>query len=320
MPDDEIVTEQEETEEVDPNEAQDAFDEDEEKEEEKEKDEKKEPEENDEEKSGEGDEKEEEEEEEKPQTAKDLIDKRLESIEDEEEPEEEGEEEKPEKKDETKPDVKVFTKEEVKDRLALISNDELPGELTIGNDTIDLKAYAEAYPDEFATMKVVSAFMAEKAVEKALSSLEYAKPGETDEKIAQVSQSVLQLSFDSKVAQAVDKEGNLRHPDYYNIVYGAGKEDFHKWVGGQSKKVQKLATSLDPDDGLLLLDFYKEDTAKSKSKALKDKSAKDKEKYDALHEDKTRGRKTIKREPADKVPKTEEEAKAIAKAAFEEDD
>jgi len=231
--------------------------------------------------------------EEKDLSAKEKLDKHLESIKDEEgeEKEEEPEkkvekEEKVEKKEEKKEKEDKplkLTKELISERLKLISSDDLPGEVIVGDETINLQQYAKDYPDDYSAIRVLSSLVAEKMIEKALDGVSSVKPEDFDEKIGGLELKVNQLSFDNTVVQATDKEGNLKHPDYFSIVYGAGMKGFHVWIKEQSPKMQKLASSLDPEDGVMIMDYYKEDTAKKKT-GEHDKKTKDKKKeYDDLY-------------------------------------
>lgn len=297
-----------------------AFDEDDENKEEKseeeaeEKEEKEPPKEDEEEQEEESEEKEEEE----PKTAKERLEKRLEKEGPEEESEEEEKAEEEEEREEEK--APVLTKEDVANRLSTIDDGELPGEMIIGNQTINLKEYATQYPDEWAAIKVVSGVVAEKIIEERLGGLDYAKPEDYDKKITGLESRINQLNFDNSVALATDEDGNLRHPDYHNIVYGAGKEDFHKWVKEQNKKTQKLTTSMNYEDALLLLDYYKEDTAKARKKAVKDENKHKKGKTDALHGETGSKTKNPTRTPRSPESMSIEEAEAEAENAFNEED
>jgi len=233
-----------------------------------------------------GEETEEESEEEEPST-QERLDKRLESIkddEDEEEPEkkEEPESKPEEKKGEEAPPSKL-TKELISERLKLIAAEDLPGEIIIGDETVNLKQYAEDYPDDYAAIRVLSSVTAEKMIEKAFEGISFPKTEDVDKKIGELDLKVAQLSFDNAILRATDNEGNAKHPDALNIIYGEGMQDFHRWVKEQSPKIQKLATSLDPEDGVLILDYYKEDIAKKKTDEH-DKSTKAKKKqYDDIY-------------------------------------
>jgi hypothetical protein len=258
-------------------------------------------------------EKAEKEKEEKELSAKEKLDKHLETIKDEEEeptPSDKDKEEKEkaekEKKDKEEAEKKLdkepeplkLTEELISERLKLISSDDLPGQIIIGDETIDLKRYAEDYPDDYAAIRVLSSLTAEKMIEKALDGISFAKPGEADTKIESLELKVNQLSFDNTILRATDKEGNVKHPDALTIIYGEGMKDFHKWIKEQSPKMQKLANSLEPEDGILILDYYKEDTAKKKTPEH-DKKTKNKKKE---HDENYKSEKSLKKNQQESSP------------------
>jgi hypothetical protein len=247
-------------------------------------------------------------------TAKEQIDKRLESLDEEEEPELE-----PEKKEE-KTESTVLTKEDIVDRLNLFSEDDLPGKMVIGNLEIDLKEYAIQYPEEFGIIKVASSAIAEKMIEKALEGIKGAEqPGDIDTKLSQLDSRITkaeQATFDNTVAQATDDKGNLKHPDYFTITRGDGMKDFHKWVKSQPENIQRLASSLNPDDGILILDYYKEATAKKKVADFDKKAADKKKEIDDIHGSTTRSDKSIKDSGEDAPTKSQMDE---AEAAFMEE-
>lgn len=252
-------------------------------------------------------------------TAKGRLDKRLDDLDEEEEEaeEEEVEEEEAEDKDDpAKKEVEKagpITKEQMGDYLGNLSDDELPGEITIGNQTVNLKEYAEQYPEEFGAIKVVAGAIAEKMVIKAIK--EQPKAADNTDTIKDLQKNIAQLSFDNAVARAVDDEGNLKHPDYHKIVYGSGKADFRAWIKTQSKKIQRMMKASTPDDGVLLLEYYKEATAKGKVKAFDKKAAEKKKKSDDIHLKKKTDKSIKDREVDGQFASDSEEAEA----SFDED-
>lgn len=213
-------------------------------------------------------------------------------------------------------DKKTLTKEQIAERLSLVSIDDLPGEVIIGDKTINLKAQASEFPDETNATIVLASVIAEKIVEKRLGGMAYAKPDDVNNvtnDLQGVKNQLAQTNFDSRVALARNEEGELRHPDYYDIVYGGRMKDFHEWVGKQSVKIKTLANSLNPDDGVLLLDYYKEDIAQANLKEFDNKQRDKKKKFDDLHK-KEKDTKTIKTRVEDG-----NQTRDDAKRAFEED-
>lgn len=254
------------------------------------------------------------------------LEERLASEKDEEEPEKKApekeepikEEKKDEKKDEIKDTPISLTKEKVSELLKVVADTDLPGEMIIGDLTVNLKEYAEEFPEDFNAIKIISSTIAEKIVNKALAGFKVdpgVKPKDINNEIGGVKVQLAQLSYESHVARATDDEGNLKHPDFYDIVYGKKQDDFRDWLKEQPKKTQKLATSLNPADGILMLDFYKEHLAKKKVKAHDEKTGKQKQEYDDIHKS-GKNLKTGKRPAEDE----DQDPNDIAKQAFEEED
>jgi hypothetical protein len=246
-------------------------------------------------------------EDETPKTAKELIEARLEQIEDEPAPVVTPEpskevtpkvEEKP-----TAPDVNQF--------IDLIKDDDLPESVKSGDQEFNLKDYSANYPDEMATIKVVAGIIAQKTIEKALGT---AAKGED---VATLRNEIAQLHFDRDMTQLTDEDGELKHPDYHNIVYGPGREAFREWVKGKGKKVIAMASRNSVEDADLLLTYYKEDTAKAKVKTGKKKAQEEKDAYDAIHEDTGKGKAVRTRARA---KETNADPESEAQAAFLEED
>jgi len=266
---------------------------------------------------------------EKELTVEEKIKERIKNLEDEEEeieeksPEEKPEKKKPEEEKEKKPEEKAeegskpakLNKELLAERLSLISKDDLPGEVIIGDETVNLKQYAEDYPDDFAAIRVLSSLVAEKMINKTVEGIEIPDTGKVTERVDNLEAGLAQLSFDNGVMRAKDDEGNLKHSDYYDIVYGSGMKDFHAWIKEQSPKVQKLASSLNPEDGILVLDYYKENIARRKT-TEHDKKTKDKKReYDDIYKsEKTMRKNQPESSIGGKSPDKE------AEEAFEEED
>uniref|UniRef100_A0A6M3IPK9 Uncharacterized protein n=1 Tax=viral metagenome TaxID=1070528 RepID=A0A6M3IPK9_9ZZZZ len=244
---------------------------------------------------------------EEPKTAKELLDERLATVNEQGMVVEEAEEE-PETPPEKKP-----AESKGKAAPVLIADGDLPDTVMVDGEEFDLKGYLESYPDEKAATIAIATAIAKKIVEGA----GYVKP----EQVQALSGTVNQLLFDRNVATAADDEGNLKHPDYHSIVYGAGKKDFHAWLSKQSKKEQSAASTLDAELAVMVLDHYKEDTAKGKVKDIKNKAKDRKDKFDSLNDD-TTGKTTNRRSssPKGKAAASIDEQDDEARAAFEEDD
>ena len=174
----------------------------------------------------------------------------------------------------------AFTKEGIVKTLSLISDKDLPESMKLDDDTtVDLKGYAKDFPEDFMVVKIIAGDIASKIVNQMLESGEIVKAKD----MQALSGTVAQMSFDTALAQKRTDTGELKHPDYFSIVYGEGKKDFVAWVETQPAKIQKLASSLNQDDGDLILDFYKEATAKKRTAEFDKKAKEKKDEFDSIH-------------------------------------
>lgn len=165
-----------------------------------------------------------------------------------------------------------LTKEEVKNILSLIGDDDLPGEIVIGNDTVDLKALKDSYPEDFNSIKVLSGVIAQKIVSEALEKGEFVKASDVEKRMQGIGNALTTFAFWDTVRDA--------HPDGKKV---AKSDEFKAWVKGQSKSIQGLYSSADPDDAISLLDFYKEDHAKKAVKKHDEGLRGEKKKKDGLY-------------------------------------
>ncbi len=177
-----------------------------------------------------------------------------------------------------------LTKEQIKDLLSIVPDDELPGEIVIGNETVDLKALKEAYPDDFNSIKVLSGIIAKKIVRGALENGEFVKASDVEKQMRGVNNALATYAFWDEVREV--------HPDAKKI---AKTPDFIEWVGRQSKHIQGLYSSADPEDAISLLDFYKEDMAKKTAEEHDKRKREEKKKKDGLHSDGVRTKPSAQR-------------------------
>lgn len=166
----------------------------------------------------------------------------------------------------------ALTKEQVKGYLEAISDADLPGEIVIGNKTVNLKGMQEEYPDDFNAIMVLGGMVAEKAVEKRLADAGYVKAEDVEKAVTPIQQQMQTLSFWDEVRDS--------HPDAKSI---AKSGDFKAWLGKQSKSIQALASTWDADDAISVMDFYKESKAKKKAEDHDNKQRENKQKRDGLH-------------------------------------
>lgn len=165
-----------------------------------------------------------------------------------------------------------ITKEKVREYLDIIPDDDLPGEIILGDDTIDIKGLKEDFPEDYSAIKVLSAVMADKIVQKRISEGEFVKAGDIDKKVAPLEERMTRLSFWDEVRDA--------HADAKTIVK---TKAFSEWIEGQPKSIQALGGTWDAQDAISVIDFYKEAQAKKTAKEHDDKQREEKKKKDGLH-------------------------------------
>ena len=165
-----------------------------------------------------------------------------------------------------------ITKEKVREYLDIIPDDDLPGEIILGDDTIDIKGLKEDFPEDYSAIKVLSAVMADKIVQKRISEGEFVKAGDIDKKVAPLEERMTRLSFWDEVRDA--------HADAKTI---AKTKEFSEWIEKQPKSIQALGGTWDAQDAISVIDFYKEAQAKKTAKEHDDKQREEKKKKDRLH-------------------------------------
>jgi hypothetical protein len=165
-----------------------------------------------------------------------------------------------------------ITKEKVREYLDIIPDDDLPGEIILGDDTIDIKGLKEDFPEDYSAIKVLSAVMADKIVQKRISEGEFVKAGDIDKKVAPLEERMTRLSFWDEVRDA--------HADAKTIVK---TKAFSEWIEKQPKSIQALGGTWDAQDAISVIDFYKEAQAKKTAKEHDDKQREEKKKKDGLH-------------------------------------
>jgi len=165
-----------------------------------------------------------------------------------------------------------ITKEKVREYLDIIPDDDLPGEIILGDDTIDIRGLKEDFPEDYNAIKVLSAVMADKIVQKRISEGEFVKAEDIDKKVAPLEERMTRLSFWDEVRDA--------HADAKTI---AKTKEFAEWIEKQPKSIQALSCTWDAQDAIAVIDFYKEAQAKKMAKEHDDKQREEKKKKDRLH-------------------------------------
>jgi len=141
---------------------------------------------------------------------------------------------------------------------------------------VDFSAEEKEYLEDFPHTKAIVEKMIAKGVESVLAKQEEELGkkgflGKTD--VAPIAQAMITLAM--RVEQVSFENSVLRiMPDAPEIIRS---DDFKTWAKEQPKSIQLLNNSLDPNDALKLLNYYKEDIARKKV-AEHDKTAGEKTK------------------------------------------
>lgn len=171
-------------------------------------------------------------------------------------------------------------------------------EITIGDHKINLKDYKKDYPEDFAAIMAVGSIMAQNMIQDSLKTGQFIKA----DAVAPLQDKILDMEFWDQIS--------LVHSDAKKINKST---DFLDWLDGQDEPLQRLARNMEkPEDGVLIIDFYKKSKGKKKV-AEHDQKLRDKKKQtDDLHKGTMRNKQTVQQ--SDDVDMDD------AKAAFEEDD
>jgi len=208
-------------------------------------------------------------------------------------------EEKPPAPGKKPPEKKPDTQTKDIDFENLVSLDNLPDyEIKIGDHSINLKEYQEDYPDDFAAIMALGAVVAKNIIQQRLDSGQYVKA----EKVDQLHDKIDDIEFWDQIVE--------KHSDARKINKSP---DFLNWLDEQDEPLKRLAENMQtPDDGILILDFYKKSRAKKKAADYDGKAKSNKKKTDDLHKGTMRTRQSV--QPTDDVDMND------AEAAFNEDD
>lgn len=179
-----------------------------------------------------------------------------------------------------------LTKEQIAGFMGMLGVDDLPdGNIHIGNEEINLKEFAEDFPEQFQAISVMSGAIAQKIVSKAIESGQLMSPKAIQEIQARQQKSDEALGF-----YMFWHEVNKVHSDGEAIIK---TKEFQDWVGSQSNLIQKLAESGNPDDAIALFDFYKEEQAKAAAKKHDDDKRDKQNKKNDLHKHTTRSKQAV---------------------------
>ena len=150
---------------------------------------------------------------------------------------------------------------------------------------IKLKEFAAEYPEVTESTIKIARAIAKQSVEELLKTNKFV----TDKGMETLKADVDNVKFWNAVHSA--------HPDARKI---SSTDAFSTWLNKQSKLVQILGSSTDSEDGIAVLDAYKEHIAKTQKEGKDKDAGTKKEATDALHKDTVRGDKATKAEKSTK--------------------
>lgn len=178
------------------------------------------------------------------------------------------------------PEKKAPAPKPMEDFSNLISIDDLPDdEIKVGDVSVNLKEYKNDYPEDFAAIMAVGSMLAKTIVEKQLQSGEFVKA----DKISDLHDEIQDIRFWDQISE--------KHSDARKINKDP---DFLNWLDNQDEPLKRLARGMEsPEDGILILDFYKKSKAKKKASDFDSKGREKKKKTDDLHKGTMRNKATV---------------------------
>jgi hypothetical protein len=207
------------------------------------------------------------------------------------------------------PSSSPLTKEKIAEYLAAIPDDVLPeGEIIIGDETINLREFKNDWPDQFNVLKVMAGMIAEQNTGAAMKG---AQEGAVDaDEVSKLKQRINNLEYFGAIARG-------GHPDVETI---AASKEFYEWRDNvASRSLRYLAMHMrTPEDGIAIMDAYKEYVADGKAKEHDDEAAEKKKETDDLHKGTVRDQVDTSKVGADDGEVTDPEAE-FNDAAEEED-
>lgn len=195
------------------------------------------------------------------------------------------------------PSPSRLTKEQVASYLKSVNPDDLPDELVIGNETVNVAEFVKEFPDQSNAVVVLSNMIAEKVIKDKLDSLNLVDSAAIKDLQGQLN---LYAWWD---------EVTMVHSDGKKV---AASKEFNTWLDKQRLGIQTMGgPNGSPQDAIDVLDFYKEETAKANVGEHDDAARKKKKGKDDLMKGVLKGKQAI--------PKTEDQiAEDDAQAGWEE--
>jgi len=193
------------------------------------------------------------------------------------------------------------TEATTKDSFGDLQEIDLPDkDITVGDLTVNLKEYKKDYPEDYAVIMAVSNTIANKIVEKHLEPLK-----KIDDLNNIVNHVAAKQSDNDFWGTITDKHSDAKAVNQ--------SKEFLDWLDKQDAPIQRIAKNMEaPEDGIMVLDYYKKSQEKAKVNDASEKATAQKKKSDDLHRGTMRSKANVR--------VTDEVNMDDARAAFNEDD
>ena len=151
----------------------------------------------------------------------------------------------------------------------------MDAKIGVDGKEVALKDFLTEYPEVGQSAVLIGQAMAQQAVQNLIQSGQVVTP----DALQKMNTALTNMEFWQGVQEA--------HPDGRKI---AASPEFRAWLGKQSKMVQAMGSSVDKQDGIVIIDAYKEHLAKAAKEVKTGQETDKKTKRDDLHKETLRGR------------------------------
>ena len=151
----------------------------------------------------------------------------------------------------------------------------MDAKIGVDGKEVALKDFLTEYPEVGQSAVLIGQAMAQQAVQNLIQSGQVVTP----DALQKMNTALTNMEFWQGVQEA--------HPDGRKI---AASPEFRTWLGKQSKMVQAMGSSVDKQDGIVIIDAYKEHLAKAAKEVKTGQETDKKTKRDDLHKETLRGR------------------------------
>jgi hypothetical protein len=151
----------------------------------------------------------------------------------------------------------------------------MDAKIGVDGKEVALKDFLTEYPEVGQSAVLIGQAMAQQAVQNLIQSGQVVTP----DALQKMNTALANMEFWQGVQEA--------HPDGRKI---AASPEFRTWLSKQSKMVQTMGSSVDKQDGIVIIDAYKEHLAKAAKEVKTGQETDKKTKRDDLHKETLRGR------------------------------